>query len=49
MWKGNTVAFIGYNILKISYENQTKSSINVTNDYLLEEIIVYDEVFNYEK
>lgn len=46
--KYTTIGVIPDNILKISYENQTKSSINVTNDYLLEKIIVYDGVFNYE-
>lgn len=47
--KGNTVEFIGYNISETLIDGQRKSSINVTNNYLLVKIIVYDGVFNYEQ
>ena len=46
---GNTVEFTGYDIATKIYDNgDEKCSINITNDYELIEIIVYDGVYNYE-
>ena len=45
----NTVEFIGYQITRKIYEDgNEKSTINITNNYRLIKIIVYDGVFNYE-
>lgn len=45
---GNTVEFIGYDIQKKLYEdNKIKSCVNITNNYRILGIIVYDGVFNY--
>lgn len=45
---GNTVEFIGYHITEKTYEDgDDKSSINVTNNYRLIGIYVYDGEFNY--
>lgn len=45
---GNTVEFLGHNITKRVYEDgKKKSSINVTNNYKLIEILVYDGEVNY--
>ena len=45
----NTVEFIGYQITRKIYEDgNEKSTINITNNYKLIKIIVYDGVFNYE-
>lgn len=45
---GNTVEFLGYDITKKVYEDgKEKSSINVTNNYKLIEILVYDGEVNY--
>lgn len=41
----NTVEFIGYHIVK---NERNVSSVNVTNNYRLIEIIVYDGILNYE-
>lgn len=47
---GNTVEFIGSDIQEKIYKEgeKAKSCINVTNDYRIMEIIVYDGVYNYE-
>ncbi len=46
----NSVEFIGYDIEQKVYEEgqEPKSCVNVTNNYKIIEIIVYDGVFNYE-
>ena len=45
----NSVEFIGYNIAQKVYEDGIeRSSVNITNNFKLKEIIVYDGVFNYE-
>lgn len=47
--EGNTVEFIGYNIVQeILEDGKERSSVNITNNFKLKEIIVYDGVFNYE-
>lgn len=47
--KGNTAEFIGYNIEQKIYEDgEEKSSVNITNNFKIKEIIVYDGVLNYE-
>ena len=43
----NTVEFIGYDITQNVVNGQSKSSVNITNNYKLIEIIVYDGVYNY--
>lgn len=43
---GNTVEFMGYQIS--NFENSTRSTVNVTNNYILIEIHVYDREYNYE-
>ena len=46
---GNTVEFIGYHITEKTFEDgKVKSSINITNNYRLIGIYVYDGEFNYE-
>jgi hypothetical protein len=40
----NTVEFMGYNITQVN----GRSSVNITNNYELVEIIVYDGVYNYK-
>jgi len=45
----NTIEFIGYGIPKKIYDDgELKSTINITNNYKLIEIIVYDGIYNYE-
>lgn len=45
---GNTVEFRGYDIQEnLCEDNITRSCVNVTNNYRILGIIVYDGVFNY--
>jgi hypothetical protein len=46
---GNTVEFLGYDITEKTFENgKVKSSINITNNYKIIGLYVYDGEFNYE-
>lgn len=46
---GNTVEFMGYHIVQIpTGEESSRSSVNITNNYRLIGIYVYDGDFNYE-
>ena len=44
----NTVEFIGYNVTDMEIDGASKSSINITNNYIFIGIIVYDDVYNYK-
>lgn len=44
----NTVEFMGYDIKDTIINGVSKSSVNITNNYKLEKLIVYDGVYNYK-